>query len=76
MKVIIRTIFETPTNGTVIIPILKTTNLADTLTQLAATLGVSAYRLITDFKAETKELLAFFVGDAYWVWVKNPRLPM
>jgi leucyl aminopeptidase len=63
MKIIIKTAYEPLTNGTVIIPILKTSNFADTLTQLAESFGVSNYRLNNDFKAEAKELLPFYVGD-------------
>ncbi len=63
MEILISTTFDAPENGTVLIPILKNTAFAATLEAIAASFGVSAARLATDFKGESKELTHFYVNS-------------
>ncbi len=63
MEILISTTFEAPQNGTVLIPILKNTAFTATIEAIAAAFGVSAARLATDFKGESKELTHFYVDS-------------
>lgn len=63
MKILISTAFDTPPNGTVLIPIIKNTTFTATIETIAAAFNVPVSRLTTDFKGETKELTNFYVNS-------------
>ena len=58
-----------PTNGDLIIPIVKTDALADQLTKLAANVSIPVTVLQRDFKAEAKEMLALYRPDGTKIYL-------
>ena len=63
MKILINRTFNTQNFGTVIIPILKSDSLNETLETIGTTFAIAFERLKTDFKGDFKEITYFYKGQ-------------